>query len=687
MAAAPETGIKTRLLTSIRSTKVQLVVIMLFLVIITGVIVTATSLMYARASLEDKVSGVMAINAANTADSFNVIFIAATDEAGILARDPRIVDLLETEQENGPDPVKRQGVYPALDAADVRTSDMISTVQVVNTSGFVIASSHREDVGESRSADPVFRHGLSGAYIGDPALRGNEPFISYAVPVTGKGNETLGVVIIGGPLKFIETIGLQPVGLGTSGILYLAGQDGTILSEPAGNESAFLTARADLSRVPAGKLSTFTDFRGHRVIGTSVGVPQKPWTLVATEDETEALAPVQNLMTTMIILIANLVIAEGAIAWYIAKNIAEAEETRADSEQKLADIINFLPDATFAINRDGIVIAWNRTIEEMTGVAAKDIIGKGDHEYALPFYGERRPVLIDLVFHGNRELMGRYRGVVRSSGKQITAETALPRLKGKNVVLWVTASALYDRHGRIVGGIESIRDITERRRAEEAVQLMNTKLNLLSSITRHDILNQITALQAFLELALEKVHDAVVQDYLTKALGAADTIGRHISFTKSYQDIGVHTPVWQNVSDIVNKTIADYQNIHLACTVELDAIEVFADPLLGKVFYTLIENAVRHGERATEIRFSYRITDNGELVLVAEDNGSGISYGDKDHIFERGYGKHTGFGLFIAREILKITGLSISETGEPGKGARFEITVPGGVFRVEGKPR
>jgi PAS domain S-box-containing protein len=86
----------------------------------------------------------------------------------------------------------------------------------------------------------------------------------------------------------------------------------------------------------------------------------------------------------------------------------EAEDALKDSERRLADIINFLPDATFVIDRKGTVIAWNRAIETMTGIVAKDILGKGHHEYALPFYGKRRPMLADLVLECNRKSPDEY---------------------------------------------------------------------------------------------------------------------------------------------------------------------------------------------------------------------------------------------------------------------------------------
>ena len=145
-----------------------------------------------------------------------------------------------------------------------------------------------------------------------------------------------------------------------------------------------------------------------------------------------------------------------------------AEQALKESQQQLADIIDFLPDATFVIDREGKVIAWNRAMEEMMGVRAADILGKGDYEYALPFYGERKPILIDLVLAPGREIGEKY-----STLKEKTAcwpeQFFIPSLKGREAYIFGTASALYDSRGNVVGAIESIRDITGQKLMEEAV--------------------------------------------------------------------------------------------------------------------------------------------------------------------------------------------------------------------------
>jgi PAS domain S-box-containing protein len=149
----------------------------------------------------------------------------------------------------------------------------------------------------------------------------------------------------------------------------------------------------------------------------------------------------------------------------------QAEERLRESERRLADIIDFLPDATLAIDRQGKVIAWNRAIEEMTGVKTHDMLGKGDYEYALPFYGVRRPILLDLVLKPDRKMEKSYYSILEKKKDLLIVETWVPFLKWRKAFLWAKASPLYDSKGDIVGAIESIRDITERKQLEELLKM------------------------------------------------------------------------------------------------------------------------------------------------------------------------------------------------------------------------
>jgi signal transduction histidine kinase len=245
-----------------------------------------------------------------------------------------------------------------------------------------------------------------------------------------------------------------------------------------------------------------------------------------------------------------------------------------------------------------------------------------------------------------------------------------------------------DETGRPLRMTGITQDITEIRQYQEALKEANRKLNLLSSVTRHDILNQITGLSGYTHLLGEMLpEDPAMQKYIDRVMELTETIRRQVVFTRDYQDMGVKAPEWQSV-EVVARRAAATAPVEIAKNrVRLDittgSLEVFADPMLEKVFFNLLENAVRHGQGVSEIRISFiergdegKDVGKGEGIIVFEDDGVGIPEEMKARIFDQAFGRHTGYGLFLSREILGITGMTITETGEEGKGARFEISVP-----------
>ena len=224
-------------------------------------------------------------------------------------------------------------------------------------------------------------------------------------------------------------------------------------------------------------------------------------------------------------------------------------------------------------------------------------------------------------------------------------------------------------------------EIEERKRALDVLFQTNNKLNMLNNITRHDILNQLMGLRTYLELSKMDVIDPVFLNYIQKEEQAAEAIQLMIEFTRDYQDIGGHVPKWHILSDTISSAISQLKPPNVEINVAVDRAEVFADPLLEKVFYNLMENSLRHGEHVTRMDFSVKESENG-LILTYADNGVGVTAEDKKKLFVKGFGKHTGLGLFLSKEILSITGITITEKGKSGKGARFKITVPNGAWRL-----
>jgi PAS domain S-box-containing protein len=272
--------------------------------------------------------------------------------------------------------------------------------------------------------------------------------------------------------------------------------------------------------------------------------------------------------------------------------------------------------------------------------------------------------------------------VIRSKRSKLGITEQMTSARGET--LWVQSDKvpIMDEHGTVTGILVFVVDITERKIAQDALSLANKKLGLMASITRHDILNQLMALNAFIELTREASSDPAVIGNLQTMTKVSASIERHISFTRDYQTIGVQAPEWQDVGACVYRATAGLPMRNVRITTDLHDVKVLADPLFEKIFYNLIDNALRYGGgQVKQIVVSSAETPQG-LTIVVEDDGEGIAPEDRAHLFTRGFGKNTGLGLFLSREILGITGMEIRETGVAGTGARFEISVPKGAYRI-----
>lgn len=339
----------------------------------------------------------------------------------------------------------------------------------------------------------------------------------------------------------------------------------------------------------------------------------------------------------------------------------KAETALKVSEEKYRHILEYMQDAYFRVDERGIITMANPSAVRTYGYeSAEEMIG----------------IPVVSLYAGSEQQEGNIVRKLRETG-WITDYSG-EAVKKDGTIFWVSVNAQYikDRDGRILGTEAIVRDITERKAMERAVREANRKLGLLNSITRHDITNQLTILEGFSRIAAVKVCDPVIAGYLAKIDDSAVTIRHQIAFTKAYQDLGVHMPGWFVLKEIIAKVARPEVVFSRTC----NDIEVFSDPLLEKVFFNLFENALRHGGHVTEIRIRCEETP-GFLLILVEDNGTGIPVDEKEKIFGKGFGKNTGLGLFLAREILAITGITIRETGTPGKGATFEIAVPKGQFR------
>jgi signal transduction histidine kinase len=224
-------------------------------------------------------------------------------------------------------------------------------------------------------------------------------------------------------------------------------------------------------------------------------------------------------------------------------------------------------------------------------------------------------------------------------------------------------------------------NIAERKSAEEALRQVNRKLNLLSSLTRHDILNKVSVLLGYLDKAKTLAQDTALLDYLDRMETSTKTIGKLVKFTRDFKDLGINPPRWITLRDCMNEVTEWINPNTVRLTLDVGSWEIYADPQVNRVFKNIFENAGIHGKNVTEIQVESTRNDHG-LDVIISDNGIGIPLEMKSEIFEPGMMRNRGLGLFLAKEILSITGLTIEENGVPGKGARFEIHVPLECFRV-----
>jgi len=324
----------------------------------------------------------------------------------------------------------------------------------------------------------------------------------------------------------------------------------------------------------------------------------------------------------------------------------------------------------FSAMNDGIIVAdpQNRIVD--LNPAARQIAGSAD----------------DAIGRSLAIYFPQLSRFVESNGSDVD-------MSGEVMIPGNGSARYYDvvyQHFRVAGQDPSghlfiLSDITDRRLALDALASAHKKLSLLSSVTRHDTMNKVTGLMVYLDLIKNQSNPDMNAIYLQKIDEIARMIQDEIVFTRDYQEMGVKSPAWQDLSACIARAKSQVDTGPIRVIEECAGVELYADPLLIKVIINLLENAARHGgNRLDTVRFAYR-QDGDSLIVTCEDNGVGIAGEEKSRLFSRGFGRHTGLGLFLSREILNTTGVAIQENGQPGTGARFEITVPSGMFRFSGR--
>ncbi|MDD3042597.1 MAG: histidine kinase N-terminal 7TM domain-containing protein [Methanosarcinaceae archaeon] len=331
-------------------------------------------------------------------------------------------------------------------------------------------------------------------------------------------------------------------------------------------------------------------------------------------------------------------------------------------------VIENMGDGYIVVNNEGTVLDINTRVLALAGKKRNEVLGKHLNE----------------LFGGQVELF-RKRWGEEASLRDISIKTG-----GQTRFFELSASPIGPEVPsplRGEGELILVRDVTETYRYGEALKEANKKIHLMSNVTRHDILNQVSVLSGYTELLLEVLPEETKSDartgkYLKNFSKGIETIQNQILFTRDYQDLGVVSPVWQSVSDTAKEAAFAFSNSGVRFSIPEGGPEIYADPLLKKAIYNLFHNAGSHGGPSiSEVSVSFRKVGDSAVIEV-RDNGSGVPDAMKERIFEKSVGKNTGLGLFLVKEILSITGLEIKEVGREGEGAEFVITVPAGNWRT-----
>jgi PAS domain S-box-containing protein len=225
-----------------------------------------------------------------------------------------------------------------------------------------------------------------------------------------------------------------------------------------------------------------------------------------------------------------------------------------------------------------------------------------------------------------------------------------------------------------------LRDITERTRMERALWEANKKLNVLTSITRHDIQNKITVLLGYLGRTKKVTRDPVILDYLDRQEQAAKAISTEINLTREFKDLGQQPPEWQNLRPIIQKAMEKYEKSGITFVMDIPQIEIYADVQLDHVFHRLFDGAVQICETISTFRI-HLAPDGPDLHITIENDGCSIPADQREQLFDL-HADGSGLrGLFLAREILSLTGIRLAESGEPDHGLRFVLEIPVSYFR------
>jgi PAS domain S-box-containing protein len=515
------------------------------------------------------------------------------------------------------------------------------TLVVVNTSAFNDRSGQFLEMSESMR---IFR-------------------ATSAVPIYSLWKPFLGLGIVGGKLVSMESQGRLAAELALR-----------ILDGESPDEIAVIGRGANEFMFDYNELERFGISRKALPEGSVVINAPPPIYTVSKQQLWIALA----LMSAVVLaLLVNIV-------W---RKRAEAELRTA--HRRLQDIIEFLPDATFVIDRQGRVEAWNRAMEELTGVSKKEILDQGGEASARAIHGYGRLILVDLLRNPDAEIGESY-DFVRKEGRALIAESFVPVARGgKGAYLWGIASPLLDQGGTPAGAIESLRDITERKQAEEALKNANRELDAFVQTVSHDLRAPLTPILGYADFLREHCRERLDPQSLDCLAEISRSANKMLALLEDLLTLATVGQIERPAEPVSAEAVVDDVQLELAepllrtgTLVEVGSLPTVRIPqtLLAQIFNNLIGNAVRYaGKEGSSIEVGGERL--GTLVRFhVRDHGPGVPEEERGRIFDLFYrgAMHrevpgTGVGLATVQKIARRYGGRTWVEETEGGGSTFWV--------------
>jgi PAS domain S-box-containing protein len=357
----------------------------------------------------------------------------------------------------------------------------------------------------------------------------------------------------------------------------------------------------------------------------------------------------------------------------IYRDVTEAkrvDDALRESETMYRQLVELAQEGVWALDNEGRTVFVNPRIAKMLGYSESEMIGKNLNDFM-------DKLDLDRAKHSLEEC---------KLGNQGQCEFEFTQKDGAHIYTNIAASSIHDDAGNCIGTLALVADITERKKMEvnlkegrDRLEMMNEKLSVVGSLTRHDIRNKLAAVTGYAYLLRKKYsNNADILDRVDNIEQAVKASVKIFEFARMYEQLGVEKLVYVDVEKAVDEAREMFSGLNIKLDNDCAGLTLLADSFLRQLFYNFIDNTRKYGKKTTAIRVYFEKAEQNKLRLIYEDDGVGISAEDKLNLFKEGFstGGSTGFGLFLSKKMINVYGWEIQEVGESGKGAKFTITIP-----------